>query len=391
MTPPRRVSIRRRSFLQGASLVAMGGSATLAGCGSSGDADGASPAARRATEDPVDITVTDQRGATISLAGPARRIVTLPMPAASLLVAVDQGAEHLVGMHDASWAAMKEGIMGEMFPDALQIPHDIADQDFAPNVESVVGLEPDLVIQWGQLGDEVIAPLENAGLQVAGLTYGGQQELTAWVTFFATVLGKTDRGAQINTRMAQELQTVRAFGEARRGAGPRILYFNRFAEGLKVAGNETYNDFSIDLVGGSNVASGDGGAPGTGMVEVDREQVLAWDPDIVLLGNFDEALPQDLYSDRVWAGLSAVRARQVYKVPLGGYRWDPPSQESPLMWRWLSQLAYPDGSAGSSLRADIVEHFDFLYGQRPTPAQTDLMLWSEANAASAHYEQFHAS
>lgn len=392
MSPQGGGPIGRRGFLQGATLVALGGSATLAGCGDT--RGGATPAGGGATESPAGITVTDQRGATISLAGPARRIVTLPMPAASLLVAVDQGAEHLVGMHDASWVAMKDGIMGEMFPEALQIAHDIAGQDFAPNVESVVGLEPDLVIQWGERGDDVIAPLENAGLQVAGLTYGGQEELTAWITFFATILGKPERGAELNTRMEQDLQTMRAFGEARRAGGPRILYFNRFAEGLKVAGNETYNDFYIDLIGGTNVASGDGGAPGSGMVEVDREQVLAWDPDIVLLGNFDDALPQDLYSDQVWAGLSAVRTQQVYKVPLGGYRWDPPSQESPLMWRWLSQLAFPDnltGSAGSSLRTDIVDHFDFLYGQQPTPAQIDTMLWSEANASSAHYEQFHAS
>ncbi|MGI8948346.1 MAG: ABC transporter substrate-binding protein [Ornithinimicrobium sp.] len=392
MSPQGGAPIRRRSLLRGATLLAVGGSATLAGCGdTSGGVSGASPAEKGETEGPGGITVTDQRGATISLVGPARRIVTLPMPAAALLVAVDQGAEHLVGMHDASWVAMKDGIMGEMFPDVLDIAHDIAGQDFAPNVESVVGLEPDLVIQWGEMGEEVITPLENAGLQVAGLTYGGQQELTAWITFFATVLGKPERGAEINTRMEQDLQTIRAFGEARRGGGPRILYFNRFAEGLTVAGNETYNDFYIDLVGGTNVASGDGGAPGSGMVEVDREQVLAWDPEIVLLGNFDDALPQDLYSDKVWAGLSAVRTRQVYKVPLGGYRWDPPSQESPLLWRWLSQLVFPDDSGDSSLRTDIVDQFDFLYGQQPTPAQIDTMLWSEANASSAHYEQFHAS
>ncbi len=384
--------IGRRRLLQGAGLITLGGTAGLAGCGDTtggaapGD-EGATRGGNGATQ--RDITLTDQRGATISLAGPARRIVTLPMPAASLLVAVDQGAEHLVGMHDASWAAMTGGIMGEMFPETLQIAHDVASQDFAPNVESVVALEPDVVVQWGDMGDEVIAPMENAGLRVAGLTYGGQQDLTDWITFFAAILGKPERAEEMNSRMEADLEQIRSAAQSRGADRPRILYFNRFADGLKVAGNDTYNDFSIDLIGAGNVASGDGGAPGSGMVEVDREQVLAWDPDIILLGNFDGALPEDVYGEEVWSGLTAVRTRQVYKVPLGGYRWDPPSQESPLMWRWLSQLAFPQQD--SSLRTDIVEHFDFLYGQVPTESQIDTMLWSGPNASSAHYAQFHAS
>src|SRR5699024_6539034 len=126
------------------------------------------------------------------------------------------------------------------------------------------------------------------------------------------------------------------------GSPPTILYFNRFADGeLKVAGQGTYNDFYIDLVRGTNPASGDNGATGTGMVGVDVEQVLSWDPDIVLLGNFDDAMPDVVYSDPVWQDVAAVSSRRVYKVPLGGYRWDPPSHESPLTWRWLSHLAFP--------------------------------------------------
>ena len=70
------------------------------------------------------------------------------MPSASLLVAVDRSADHLAAMHNASWVAMRDGIMGTMFPRALELPHDIATQDFTPNVESVRALNPDVVIQW---------------------------------------------------------------------------------------------------------------------------------------------------------------------------------------------------------------------------------------------------
>jgi iron complex transport system substrate-binding protein len=80
----------------------------------------------------------------------------------------------------------------------------------------------------------------------------------------------------------------------------------------------------------------------------------------------------------------------VYKVPLGGYRWDPPGQESPLMWRWLSHIAFPSPEP-SDLRQVVAEHYDFLYGRRPTAEQLDAVLQTEANAASADYSQFDAA
>jgi iron complex transport system substrate-binding protein len=374
----------RRSVLTAA--VAVTGAA-LAGCTSRGAAPTGSASSAGAGGA---VTVTDQRGHELRLAAPARRVVTLPMPAASMLVAVDRGPDHLVAMHDASWVAARDGLLGEMFPALLDVPHDVAGQDFAPNVESILALEPDLVVQWGDEGTEITAPLEQAGLPVLGLSYGTQADLEAWITLFAEVLGKPERGQQMNARLRGELARARAAGRAQTGPAPSVLYFNRFAGGLKVAAQDTYNDFYIALVGATNPATGPSGVPGGGMVAVDPEQVLAWDPDVVLLGNFDAAVPQDLYVDPLWQNLSAVQSRRVYKVPLGGYRWDPPGQESPLMWRWLARIAFPSPEP-SDLRQVVAEHYDFLYGRRPTAEQLDAVLQTEANAASADYGQFDAA
>jgi iron complex transport system substrate-binding protein len=323
----------------------------------------------------------------VQLAAPARRVVTIPMPAAALLVAVDGTVDHLVGMHPSSWAAMHDGILGELFPRALAIPHAVAAADFAPNVESVVALRPDVVVQWGDRGTGLTAALENAGLTVMGLQYGTQEDLLAWVSLFAAVLGRPERARLITEAIEasrqQELRTAASVASGR----PKVLYFNRFAQGLKVAGDATYNDFCIRLVGAANPAAGPSGAPGKGMVGVDVEQVLAWDPDVVLLGNFDGAVPDDVYRDPKWRRLSAVRRRRVYKVPLGGYRWDPPSHESPLMWRWLSMVTFPAQPA-SDLRGEIDRYYTLYYGTTPNRAQTDAILRTALNGASANYRVF---
>jgi iron complex transport system substrate-binding protein len=365
---------RRR--LLGAMLAAAG-AAALAGCG---DSRAAAPATAGG------LTLTDQQGRTLRLDRPAARVVTIPMPAASLLVAVDRGTGHLAGMHKASWTAMKDGIMGRMFPAALKIPHEVATEDFTPNVESVRALDPDVVVQWDE--SALTEPLQNAGLTVLSLTNNGRQEdVDAWTALFAAMLGKPGRAVEMKSRSDAELRRIKALAAGR--SGPSILYFNRFKQGLKVAGHNTYNDFYIKLVGGSNPATGDQGTAGTGMVGTEVEQVLAWNPEVILLGNFDDAVPQDIYTDPVYREVAAVRSRRVYKVPLGGYRWDPPSQESPLMWHWLTDIAFPQQDR-SGLRATVAAYFDFLYAYRTTDADIDRILQQDANAGSADYGQFDA-
>jgi iron complex transport system substrate-binding protein len=380
---PHPSTVTRRAALAGAGAL---GLAALGACGSGGGTAGTptSPAASGT------VSALDQRGRRVTLSRPATRIVTVPMPAASLVVAIDGGVDHLVGMHQASWTAMRDGVLGEFFPQVLGVAHDIATADFTPNVESVVALRPDVVAQWGDQGTGLTAPLENAGLAVVGLRYGRQEDLDTWVTLFATLLGQEERGREIRSTMAASLAAVRADQPTTSGPAPKVLYFNRFAEGLKVAAKGTYNDFCIRLVGGTNPAADPGGVAAAGMVGVDVEQVVAWDPDIVLLGNFDAAMPEDVYRAPAWQSLSAVRSRRVYKVPLGGYRWDPPSHESPLMWRWLGQVVRA-GEAPADLRAEVDRYYRLYYGHTPTDAQLKAILWSEANAQSAHYQRFGTS
>ncbi|WP_320537442.1 ABC transporter substrate-binding protein [Pseudarthrobacter sp. IC2-21] len=379
--------LNRRTALQ--LLLAGGSAALLAGCaGTPGAPPPSGPSTNGTNGGSRTISVTDQRGKTLTFARPVTRVVTIPMPAASLLVAVDRTADHLAAMHNASWVAMRDGIMGTIFPKALELPHEIATQDFTANVESVRALDPDVVIQWSDA--QLIDPLEKAGLNVIGLTNTGKQEdVDAWMAMFAAMLGKPERAADIKARSDADLAAVKDLAAGRGSTRPSILYFNRFTGGLKVAAANSYNDFYIKLVGGTNPATGNDPLKGSGMVGLDVEQVLRWDPEIILLGNFDNAVPQDLYSNPVWQPVSAVRNRRVYKVPLGGYRWDPPGQESPLMWHWLSDIAFPRQQ--SLLRNKVVEYFDFLYGHKPTAAELDKILWTTANAGSDHYGQFNAA
>lgn len=139
------------------------------------------------------ISIIDQTGREVSVPKEVRRIVTIPIPAASMLIAIDGGTERLVGMHPKSKSALEEGILKEFYPEALRINSEVVGDGFMPNVEAMLALNPDLIFQWGHLGVDVVEPLENAGLNVALLLYGSQENLEGWIHDFGLLLDKEEK------------------------------------------------------------------------------------------------------------------------------------------------------------------------------------------------------
>lgn len=328
------------------------------------------------------LTVRDLAGETVELAGPARRVVTIPLPAASMMVAVNGGPDVLAGMNSASRTAIEGTFLGETYPELLKVPTDVAGAEFAPNVESVLALSPDVVIQWGDLGPGIVAPLRNAGLPVAQLTYGTQKDLEGAITLYGELLGKRQRAEQIVNGMRASMRRLRAEVPEAGDDAPSVLYLRGADNELVAAGGASYNHYVTDLVGARNPAAGVNDVNAT----INTEQLLKWDPDIILLGNFGPTTPADLYRDPALSSLRAVKDRRIYKVPLGGYRWDPPSQESPLMWQWLAGLVHDTGAPG--LRDEVARQYAYLYGAEPTDAQLDTILQTKANASSRGYDDF---
>jgi iron complex transport system substrate-binding protein len=332
------------------------------------------------------ITIVDQRDRSITIDGEVERVVTIPIPAASMFIAVDGGTDRLVGMHQLSKTAIKGRILERFYPDALAIPSNITGKGFSfvPNVEALLALEPDLVFQWGHLNDDIIDPLENAGLNVALIKIGKEEFTRKWLKMMGAITGKADKAqAMIDWRDDVMAEVRTATAEIEASDRPRTLYFMNYLSKLRVAGGKSYNNFYIDLAGGQNVAAD------LGMfVEVGVEQIIEWDPEVILLNGFEAKLsPEDVYNNPLLADLSAVKNRRVYKMPLGGYRWDPPNQESPLTWLWLSMILHPE-KFDWDMAQRIADNYEFIYGQTVTTDDVQNILRYDMNADAANYSIF---
>ncbi len=334
------------------------------------------------------ITFTDHEDREVTLPAPAQRIASIPIPMASTLIAIDGSTDRLVGMNPTAKSAIMEGILGRIFPEARDIPSDITAPNFIPNVEELARVNPDLVIQWAGRGPDYIDPVTNAGLNLMTIRYGSETLAREYMTMAATAMGRPDRIAPLIEWRAQVQADIEARTAGLADADrPSVLYLLRAMDNLRASGTENnYNAWYHVLAGGRNAAEGMVG----GWADINVEQVATWNPDVIFLNSFEADLTLDrILNDPILSLTNAAQSGRVYKMPLGGYRWDPPNQESPLTWMWTANLLHPD-LFDYDLRAEMRTAYQVLYGHDLTDADIDEILWMDMQGGQANYAQFAA-
>lgn len=338
----------------------------------------AAPAVADTSEDGV--RAEDALGETITLVQPAQRVVAIPMPSASVLTAVDQSADLLVGMHRQAKTDAEGGLLFRLFPALSSVSTDVVGEGFTPNVEEVLKVRPDLVLQWGDRGDALIAPLKAVGLTVAGLRYGGETELRHWLGLMSALTGQPERATELIAWREEIMDRLSPISRLPPSEKPRTLYLLRARSGFVAAGEGTFNHESMRLTGGRNAAAGL-----SGFKPVNAEQIVAWDPEVILLNTFEPGLTTAFIETHPLLSLtSAARNGRVHMMPVGGYRWDPPSAESPLAWLWLAQKLQPthSGLTDTDLIEATLEGFMLVYGKTLHEVQARRILFGEGGDAS---------
>lgn len=369
--------------MKSAMILAGGATLFVAGCSTRETQPTSESPSQNGDRPPVSaFEITDQKGRTVSFDTPVERIATTVIPAPSMLIAADQGMDKIVAINKASKMQAQRGFLGEMFPELLNLPEAAAGQDFVPNIETIAAQNPDVVIQWGQFGDDIVAPIEQAGLKLLLILYGTQEDLETWVTMFTQLVGKPERGETILDYMHRDRQAVEE-AVAKVTKQPRVVDIFNYDE-MQVAGSKSYMDFWITLAGGENVGTKAGSGSS---IKVSKEELLSWNPEVVFLGNFSDATPETIYSDPFFADMDAVKNKRVYKIPNGGFAWDPPSNESNLMWQWAASLIHPD-AVNFPLRDNMKKTYEYLYNHKLTDEQMNRILAVDANAESRGYDRF---
>jgi ABC-type Fe3+-hydroxamate transport system substrate-binding protein len=240
------------------------------------------------------LTVTDDAGRTITLPGPAQRIVSLAPSSTELLFALGAG-DRVVGR--TTWCK---------YPPAAERVPAVGD-GINPNIEAVVARHPDLVVLYrSALNATAAAQLARLGIPAVMLA---QDRLTD-VARDARLLGRLTGRDPAGDSLARELERLAA---APPPPATVTLAFLVWDNPPTVIGAGSFLDELARLAGARNVF----GDIGTPSANVSLETIARRDPDVIALIADDTTRRDDpgYAARREWQAVRAVRERRFVRLP----------------------------------------------------------------------------
>jgi iron complex transport system substrate-binding protein len=294
----------------------------------------------------------------------------------------------VVAMHPASKSAAVNSMLNIMAPDIARASTGIFNGD-TPNVEEIMNLNPDLVFAFADL-EGALVPYETAGITALGIraasAAGGDsiETLRGWFEVLAYTGGdKTRMDAIIEEGNAAKKMIADALAGSSRPNPSAVFIFSTTGNNFEIAGGNFFSEYWLKNSGADDPAA----RSFQGRKVVNMEQLYAWNPDIIYITNFTALQPEDIYQNTAlgqdWSSLKAVQNKRVHKVPLGIYRWFPPSGDTPLMLKWLAQKNHPEIFT-YSIENEIKDYYKKHYAYELKDDEVNFIL-NPAAAAAAGY------
>ncbi|KKO89901.1 iron ABC transporter substrate-binding protein [Sphingobacterium sp. Ag1] len=219
----------------------------------------------------------------------------------------------------------------------------------ANNVESIVSLNPDLVLTFNTDQDN-ISQLEDLGIPV--FTFSSQDEKSIFneLTGMGVLLGKKARAEEIVKFVSAEIKKMTAPKDQ---IQKKVYYAWSKGRVLSTSGRGSLIDMAIRLSGAANACPLEMEAPNVG-----AETIYKWNPDLIILWNSTLA---DVYNLKELAALPAVRNKQVF-VMSPSFPFDPHTVKFMLFAKQIRHWCFSDYTK-QQLDQDMAIAFEKLYGK----------------------------
>jgi iron complex transport system substrate-binding protein len=307
-------------------------------------------------------TVTDAAGRSVPVPDKVTRVFPAGPPAAILLYTL--APELLLGWPRAN----RPEELQYLLPDVGSRPEvgRITGRGNTANLEVVLALKPDLILDVGSTRPTFVSLAERVQQQT-GISYalldGRFTAIPDSYRKLGALIGRAAKGEEMAAYCERMLATVRQrIGNIPPDRRPRV-YYARGPRGLLTGLGGSINVETIEYMA-RNVAGDVRG----GLANVSIEQVLVWNPDVII--TIDQDFAATVRSDPAWAGVKAVREGRVHLSPKMPFGWVdfPPSVNRLIGLMWLGAVLYPT-LFPDDLTALTREFYTRFYHVTPSGAQ----------------------
>ena len=299
------------------------------------------------------VTVTDAAGREVTIEAAPERLVSGYYIATSALIAL--GLEDaLVGIEAK---ANSRPIYALAAPELLELPNVGSAKEF--DLEGCAALEPDLAVLPLRLKDAADT-LSELGMKVLLVNPESLDLLKETVALLGAATG-ADASALLDFCAQKEAFLNKLLAKEAR---PRV-YLAGNSSFLSTAGGAMYQSAMIELGGGENVAAELGDSYWT---EISYEQLLAWNPEVIVIASDAEYSREDLLADEQLQGVDAIESGRVYALPGGVEAWDSPVPGALLGSLWVASRLHGELYSPEQFVADARAFYSQFYGFEPDEA-----------------------
>ena len=238
----------------------------------------------------------------------------------------------------------------------------------AVNYEAVIAANPTIAINSGKINDAMVSDCdalsESLGIPVVAVDNELNNSAEAF-RFMGELLGVEDHAEELAQYAEQVFTDINALSDIPEEKKVSV-YFGNGEDSLETAPRGSQHAQILDAINAVNVADlelGDGSR-----VQISAEQLLAWDPDVIVVNGEPKAdksgssAAEDILSNPDYASLKAVQDQKVYGTPNAPFSWvDRPAGPNRLIgMRWFSALIYPE-YIKCDINEEIHKFFNLFY------------------------------
>ena len=311
-------------------------------------------------------SITDATGRRVEIPATVERVLPAGQPAAAIVYAL--APQKMLGWPRKPNAAG----MAFLLPEVRELPEiGTLLREGKVNDSAITAMKPDLIVDYGSLAPDYLEAAKQAQGRT-GVPYivfdGALEKTPELLRLLGPALGAAERGEALAAAAERFLALTRERGAERQRAGTIRFYYSRSDDGLSTATSAAHSTDVMRLLGLENVADGGPSA----LPQVTREQVIAWNPEVVFAPNpgFIKA-----FAAPEWQGVAAVSAKRVFAAPRPPFGWidEPPSLNRLLGLVWMGRLLYP-AAYPEDMREEAKSFYRRFYQVEPSEAQLDGLL-----------------
>jgi iron complex transport system substrate-binding protein len=258
------------------------------------------------------LTLKDDLGRSVKLNAQPKRIVSMMPSHTETLFAVGAG-EAVIGVDEYSNYPKLE---------TDKLPK--TGNGFAPNLEAITALKPDLVLTDESSGSKLVQNLEKLGITVYAGVAQSYNDVFEKINVIGKITNHEKNALNLITKMRSELNAI----QADVAKLPRVSVYFEVDPTPYAAGSSSFIGALIDKAGGNNIVPAKLGA----FPQISPELVIQSNPDVILGADL-----ADLLTRPAWDTIKAVKNKRV--INFSGEINDAISRPGPRLAVALKALA----------------------------------------------------